>query len=199
VELNEGDVHPDPITQLLRWLDDARAAQPVGFDAAVLATSLNDVPAARAVIVRGVDERGLTFYSDRESRKGRELAANPQASVVFTWHGLERQVRVDGGVEAISDDESDAYFATRPRGSAISAWASHQSEVIASREVLEQRVAEIEGRFAGGDVPRPPRWGGFLVRPREVEFWQGRPDRLHDRLRYRRDDDGQWVVERLSP
>ena len=199
MELNEGDVDPDPITQLLRWLDEARGAQPVGFDAAVLATSLNDIPAARAVIVRGVDKRGLIFYTDRHSRKGRELAANPQASVVFTWHGLERQVRVDGDVEPIPDEESDAYFASRPRGSAISAWASQQSEVIPSRDVLEQRVAELQERFGDGDVPRPPRWGGYLVRPREIEFWQGRPDRLHDRLRYRRDDTGGWTIERLSP
>ena len=174
-------------------------AQPVGFDAAVLATSQDDVPSARAVIVRGVDERGLVFYTDRGSRKGRELAANPRAAIAFTWHPLERQVRVEGDVEIINDDESDAYFASRPRGSTVSAWASEQSTVIASREELEARAKEFEERFAGEPVPRPPNWGGFRVLPKEVEFWQGRPDRLHDRLRYRRAPDDRWTIERLSP
>ena len=198
MELREGDVDPDPIRQLQRWWDEARDAQPVGFDAAVLATSLNDVPSARAVIVRGVDARGLVFYTDRTSRKGRELAANPRAALVFTWHELERQVRVEGDVIEVSDEESDAYFASRPRGSTIGAWASEQSSVLDSRGTLEARVREVERRFADQAVPRPPRWGGYRVVVGEVEFWQGRPDRLHDRLRYRLDGSA-WRIERLSP
>ena len=198
-ELDERDVDPDPFVQLAAWLDEARAAQPVGWDAAVLATSLHDVPSARAVILRGLDERGLVFYTDRSSRKGRELTANPRAAVVLMWPTLERQVRVEGDVSEVSDEESDAYFASRPRGSTLSAWASNQSEVIDSRSQLEEAVREAEGRFRDGPVPRPPRWGGYRVQPREIEFWQGRPDRLHDRLRYRRAEDGRWVIERLSP
>lgn len=199
MELRKRNAHADAIVQLQRWLDDARQAQPVGFDVAVLATSVDDMPSARAVIVRGVDERGLVFYTDRESRKGRELAANPRACMVFTWHALERQVRVEGDAAPIPDEESDGYFASRPRGSALSAWASIQSTVIESRDVLEARVRELDERFADQSVPRPPRWGGYRVVPREVEFWQGRPDRLHDRLRYRRTADDRWLIERLSP
>jgi pyridoxamine 5'-phosphate oxidase len=197
--LHERDVDPDPFVQLAAWLDDARAAQPVAWDAAVLATSLDDVPSARAVILRGLDERGLVFYTDRSSRKGRELTANPRAAVVLMWPTLERQVRVEGDVSEVSDEESDAYFASRPRGSTLSAWASNQSEVIDSRSQLEDAVREVEERFGNGPVPRPPRWGGYRVEPREIEFWQGRPDRLHDRLRYRRAADGAWIIERLSP
>jgi pyridoxamine 5'-phosphate oxidase len=198
-ELDERDVDPDPFAQLGVWLEDARAAQPVGWDAAVLATSLDDVPSARAVIVRGFEEPGLVFYTDRSSRKGRELTANSRAAIVFVWPALERSVRVEGDVSEVGDDESDAYFASRPRGSTLSAWASNQSEVIESRSELEAAVREAEERFGDGPVPRPPRWGGYRVVPSEIEFWQGRPDRLHDRLRYRRDADGRWVIERLSP
>jgi pyridoxamine 5'-phosphate oxidase len=199
MELHEREVDPDPFTQLASWLDDARAAQPVGWDSAILATSLDGAPSARAVIVRGFDEPGLVFYTDRSSRKGRELTANPRAAMVFLWPALERSVRVEGDVSEISDDESDAYFATRPRGSTLSAWASHQSEVVDSRSLLEEAVRAVEARFGDGPIPRPPRWGGYRVEPREMEFWQGRPDRLHDRLRYRRAANGAWTIERLSP
>lgn len=199
MELHERDVDADPFVQLASWLDDARTAQPVGWDAAILATSLDDVPSARAVIVRGFDDPGLVFYTDRSSRKGRELTANPRAAVVFLWPGLERSVRVEGEVSEISDEESDVYFASRPRGSTLSAWASHQSEVIDNRSQLEHAVREVEERFGDGPIPRPPGWGGYRVVPKEIEFWQGRPDRLHDRLRYRRAANGEWVLERLSP
>jgi pyridoxamine 5'-phosphate oxidase len=199
MDLDEDSVDADPFVQLAAWLDDARDAQPVGWDSAVLATSLDGAPSARAVIVRGFDDPGLVFYTDRSSRKGRELAANPRAALVFLWPALERSVRVEGAVSEVSDQESDAYFAHRPRGSTLSAWASQQSEVVESRSQLEAAVREAEGRFADAPVPRPPRWGGYRVVPREIEFWQGRPDRLHDRIRYRRGDDGRWVIERLSP
>lgn len=199
MELDEGNVDPDPFAQLAIWLQDARVAQPIGWDSAIVATSLDGVPSARAVIVRGFDEPGLVFYTDRSSRKGRELTANPRAAMVFLWPALERSVRVEGAVSEVSDGESDAYFAQRPRGSTLSAWASHQSEVIESRSQLEAAAREADERFGDGPVPRPPRWGGYRVVPIEIEFWQGRRDRLHDRLRYRRADGGQWVVERLSP
>jgi pyridoxamine 5'-phosphate oxidase len=199
MELDEQDVDPDPFMQLAAWLDDARAAQPVGWDAAILATSLDDVPSARAVIVRGFDDPGLVFYTDRSSRKGRELTANPRVALVFLWPGLERSVRVEGKVSELSDEESNAYFASRPRGSTLSAWASNQSEVIESRAQLEAAVRDVEERFADGPVPRPPRWGGYRIVPTEIEFWQGRPDRLHDRLRYRREANGDWTIERLAP
>jgi pyridoxamine 5'-phosphate oxidase len=199
MELDEQDVDPDPFMQLAAWLDDARAAQPVGWDAAILATSIDDVPSARAVIVRGFDDPGLVFYTDRSSRKGRELTANPRVALVFLWPGLERSVRVEGEVSELSDEESNAYFASRPRGSTLSAWASNQSEVIESRAQLEAAVRDVEERFADGPVPRPPRWGGYRIVPTEIEFWQGRPDRLHDRLRYRREANGDWTIERLAP
>jgi pyridoxamine 5'-phosphate oxidase len=164
-----------------------------------LATAAADArPSVRMVLLKGFDERGFVFYSDYESRKGRELAENPRAALLFHWPELGRQLRVEGLVERLPAEESDAYFASRPRGSRLSAIASRQSEVVASREELEARVAELEERFAGAEPSRPDRWGGFRLVPETYELWQHRDDRLHDRLRYRRDG-SDWLVERLSP
>ena len=166
-------------------------------EAMALATATADGrPSVRMVLLKGVDERGFSFYTGYESRKGRELAENPRAALLFHWPG--RQVRIEGPVERVTADESDAYFASRPRGSRLSAIASRQSEVVSSREELEGRVAELEEQFAGAEPPRPDRWGGFRLVPETFELWQHRDDRLHDRLRYRRDGDA-WLVERLSP
>lgn len=196
--LAERDLAPTWHEQLAAWLETAAREGVVEPNAAVLATADADgAPSARTVLVKGADERGLTFFTNLDSRKGRELAANPRASLVFPWLVLERQVVVVGDVEQLDRAASEAYFRTRPRGAQVGAWASRQSSVLPSREELEQRWAEVE-RAHPGEVPLPPNWGGLRVVPRTVEFWQGRQDRLHDRLRFRRDGDG-WLVERLAP
>lgn len=199
--LIESDVDADPLRQFSRWLDDAVRAGPADANAMTLATADADGrPAARVMLLKGVDGRGLVFYSNERSRKGRELAANPFASLCFWWAGLERQVRVEGRVERVAPEEADEYFASRPRESQIGAHASDQSEVIPGREPLERRFEELARRFAGAPVPRPPHWGGYRLIPTAFEFWQGRPSRLHDRLRYRRaSPDQAWVLERLAP
>lgn len=193
-------VDPDPVVQFRSWFDDAVAAETPEPAAMALATVDPDGrPTSRWVLLRGLDDRGFAFYTNRESAKARDLAAHPHAALTFGWLALHRSVRVTGPVQPLPDAESDTYFALRPRGAQIGAWASPQSAVLESREELERRVAEVQERFAGGDVPRPPHWGGYVVRPEAIEFWQGRPDRLHDRVRYARADGGAWRIERLAP
>ena len=198
--LSRRDVDPDPLVQLRTWLDDAAAAgvvEPTGM--AVSTVDAEGRPSSRNVLLRALDH-GLVFFTNYDSAKGRDLAGDQRCSVLFSWFGLQRQVRVDGRAERLDDAASDEYFASRPRGSQIGAWASPQSQVIADRAELEASVAAAEARFEGVDqIPRPPDWGGFRVVPDRVELWQGRPSRLHDRLRYRRGPDGAWLIERLAP
>lgn len=196
--LSEAAVRDSWHSQLAKWFADAVAADLHEPNAVVLATATAaGRPSARTVLLKGFDERGLTFFTNYASRKGRELTVNPQASLVLPWVDLHRQVVACGPVERVASEESAAYFRSRPRGAQLSAWASHQSAVIASREDLVQRWAELDEQF-GADVPAPDFWGGFRLAPDTVEFWQGRPDRLHDRLQFR-GDNGTWVLERLSP
>ncbi|CAN5670735.1 pyridoxamine 5'-phosphate oxidase [soil metagenome] len=197
-ELSESASSADPLKQFDSWLEQAIKAELLDATAMTVATVGPDMqPSTRIVLVKGIDERGLVWFTNRESRKGHELAANPRAALQFFWAPLERVVRIEGVVELVSDEESDTYYASRPLGSRIGAWASPQSEVIASRDVLVEKTREIEARF-GDDPPRPPFWGGYRLVPATWEFWQGRKSRLHDRIHYRRQD-GQWLRERLAP
>jgi pyridoxamine 5'-phosphate oxidase len=197
--LDEAHVSPDPIAEFDRWFNQAREAEVPEPNAMALATAtLDGAPSVRVVLLKGYDERGFVFFTDYRSQKGIELEANPQAALAFYWSELERQVRIAGLVEKTSAEESAAYFRTRPLGSRLGAWVSHQSRVIPSRAELESGLLEFKERFPTADVPLPPHWGGYRLRPEGVEFWQGREDRLHDRIRYVRDGEG-WRVERLSP
>ena len=189
---------PDPLAQAAAWIAEATSAGVPEPDAAALSTASPDgLPSVRFVLVRGVDERGLRFFTNYGSRKGRELDGNPVAALALWWPALQRQLRAEGPVERLPADESDAYFASRGRGSRLGAWASKQGSVIPGREVLDDRLAELEGEY-GEEVPRPEYWGGYLLRPTAIEFWEGRPNRLHDREHYLREDSG-WRRERLSP
>jgi len=199
--LEPANLDSDPTVQFRRWFDDAvAAAVPEPEAMSVASVAADGMPSSRMVLLKHVDRRGFVFYTNYGSQKGEELAARPGAALVWRWFPLERQVRVRGLAERVSDEESDAYFATRPRGAQIGAWASPQSQVLAGRDELEARVAAAEARFARGPVPRPPWWGGIRVVPGSAEFWQGRESRLHDRLRYTRvPPAGGWRVERLAP
>jgi pyridoxamine 5'-phosphate oxidase len=198
-ELDEHGVDADPFRQFSAWFHDALAAGLPEPNAMTLATvdAAGD-PAARIVLLKNMDGCGFTFYTNRDSGKGRELAAHPRAALVFLWIELERQVRIEGSVEHVADQEADAYFASRPRLSRIGAWASPQSAPVPDRAALEQRFAEFDRRFPGDEVPRPPNWGGYRVVPTQFEFWQGRRSRLHDRIAYTRDQ-ARWKIVRLAP
>jgi len=200
--LDVADLHPDPVEQWKRWHDEALEAGVAEPNAMTVATIGADaVPDARIVLVRGADEHGLVFYTNYEGAKSRQLDVAPVAAMVFSWLDLHRQVRARARVERLPPADSDAYFASRPRSSQIGAWASPQSDVIGDRSFLDERVKQLEERFADADVPRPANWGGWRLVPFEWEFWQGRPSRLHDRLRYRRlgDAPSSWQIDRLAP
>ncbi len=198
-ELNEANVEHDPIAQFAQWYDEARALERPLPHAAALATATKDGrPSLRMVLLKDFDAHGFVFFTNYQSRKGKELAKNARASLLFYWGNLERQVRIDGRVTKVSRRESDDYFKTRPRGSQLSAWASPQSDVLTDRAEVEQRFAAAADKYPD-EVPRPPQWGGYRLAPETIEFWQGREDRLHDRLRYRRSRDSHWRIERLAP
>jgi pyridoxamine 5'-phosphate oxidase len=198
--LTESDVAVNAMEQFERWWQDAIKSELLEVNAMTLATASADgLPSARIVLLKGVSEAGFQFYTNYESFKGKQLMENPRACLVFFWKELQRQIRVTGLVEKLSSENSDAYFKSRPPGSRIGAWASPQSEVIESSEWLIQQANQYEKKFPENDIPRPPHWGGYLVRPVTIEFWQGRPSRLHDRLQYTLQENGGWIIERLAP
>jgi len=197
--LSESDVHASPVAQFSQWWDEALASEIDEVNAMTLSTiNAAGRPSARIVLLKGFDEKGFVFYTNYESDKGRQLDANPYASLVFFWKELERQVRIEGKCERVSSEESDEYFYSRPLGSRLGAWASPQSRVIGTREILDKNAATLLERYASGEVPRPPHWGGYRVVADTIEFWQGRSNRLHDRIKYSHQD-GAWKIERLAP
>jgi pyridoxamine 5'-phosphate oxidase len=198
--LREIDLAADPLIQFQCWIDDAVAARIVDWETITVATASRDgTPSARTLFLRGMDERGPVFYTNYESRKGQQLAENPRAALVIHWRELERQINVEGSVERVAAEESDAYFASRPLQSQLGAWASDQSRPLESAEALAQRVEQFRHQFAGKSVPRPAHWGGYRIVPNRMEFWQGGPGRLHDRFAYLRQPDGTWIWTRLNP
>jgi len=198
--LDEAGVAADPIQQFGVWWQEALQSEIVEVNAMTLATANEQgVPSARIVLLKGYDERGFVFFSNHESKKAADLQVNPVASLVFFWKELERQVRISGSVEKVTELESDQYFQSRPEGSRIGAWASPQSTVISSRQVIEEKVEALQAAFEGKEIPRPLHWGGYRVVPSSIEFWQGRSSRLHDRIRYTLQSDDNWVIERLAP
>ena len=199
-ELYEADLDPNPIEQFRIWFGQALRAEFIHPNAFTLATSTKDgKPSARQLLLKDFDEEGFVFYSNSESKKGSDLADNPFAALCFWWDKLERQVRVEGKVQIVSQQEADEYFHSRPIGSQLGAWASNQSTVIADRELLDNRYREFENKFEDKIIPRPPYWNGYRLVPVAIEFWQGRQNRLHDRLRYKLQKDGSWTIERLAP
>jgi len=198
--LRRGDLDSDPIAQFSAWFETAAAEAPLAEAMTLATVDADGAPDARMVLLKGWDERGFRFFSNRESSKGAQLAAAPRAALILYWRELDRQVRIRGPVEQLGEAESDEYFASRPRESQLGAWASPQSRPLGDREELDARLNEIEDRFAdGAEVQRPPHWGGYLVRPELIEFWQGQVGRLHDRFVYRRAGEGGWSIERLAP
>jgi len=198
--LDPQKMEEDAIMQFGQWFQDAVRSGLDEVNAMTLATSSADgLPSARIVLLKGYSKEGFQFFTNYESFKGKQLMENPRACLVFFWKELQRQIRITGLVEKLSSEKSDDYFNSRPEGSRIGAWASPQSEVIENSEWLDQRAKQLAADFAGGVIPRPPYWGGFLVRPVTIEFWQGRPDRLHDRLQYSLQENGNWLIERLAP
>ena len=198
-ELRRGQLDGDPLRQFRRWLAEAAALLEEPNAMTLATVDADGHPAARMVLLREATAEGFSFYTNSSSRKGRDLAGHPWAALLFFWPPLQRQVRIEGPVDPLPDAVADAYFAGRPRDSQLGAWASPQSQVIPSRAWLDDRLAAVATRFAGGPVPRPPHWGGYRLRPQSYEFWQGRPSRLHDRFRYTPSTEGGWTVERLAP
>jgi len=197
--LRRSDLNPDPIQQFHVWFAAAIKAGIHDANAMTLATCLGNKPYARVVLLKDFDERGFVFFTNYTSEKGQQLEKNPNAALVMYWMEVERQIRIEGKVEKTARAESEQYFHSRPAGAQLGAWASHQSQVIDARRVLDARLEEMKQRFADGPIPLPPHWGGYRLQPERMEFWQGRPDRLHDRLRYTRQKDGSWSIDRLAP
>jgi pyridoxamine 5'-phosphate oxidase len=199
VPLLETDLDKSPFAQFAKWFEEAKAAQPQHPESMTVSTCANNVVTARVCLLKGFDERGFVFYTNYNSRKGSQISENPRVALCFFWPVLDRQVRIEGAAVKTTEEESDEYFATRPRGSQLGAWASTQSAVVFGREDLDQRFRQLEANYKDRPVPRPPHWGGYRVIPLEIEFWQGRADRLHDRFVYRLREPKDWIIERLSP